>query len=94
MLGRISFTSHSLASEPAETFPLFGHQFGQLFGHQGGWDEVLLVAIPLTIIGGLLWIANRRVNAQLQDAETSKIRTNRDNDAGPKNNDDNMADPQ
>lgn len=33
--------------------------------HQGGWDEILIVAGPLAIIGVLLWIANRRVSAQL-----------------------------
>ncbi len=36
-----------------------------LFAHQGGWDEVLLVVAPLALIGGLLWLANRRVSAQL-----------------------------
>ena len=33
--------------------------------HQGGWDEILLVVAPLALIGGLLWLANRRVSAQL-----------------------------
>ncbi len=36
-----------------------------LFAHQGGWDEALLVLGPLLVIGGLLWLANKRVNAQL-----------------------------
>ncbi len=36
--------------------------------HQGGWDEILMVAGPLAIIGLLLYIANRRVNAQLESA--------------------------
>lgn len=36
--------------------------------HQGGWDEILLVVAPLAIIGLLLYVANRRVNAQLQQA--------------------------
>jgi cyanate permease len=58
---------------------MFGHAplssaFGDtvlfpIYGHQGGWDEVLLVAIPLGLIAGLLWIANKRVNAQLKEAE-------------------------
>ena len=30
------------------------------FAHQGGWDEVLLVAVPLSLLSWLLWIANRR----------------------------------
>ncbi len=36
-----------------------------IFAHQGGWDEFLLVALPLVLIGLLLWVANRRVSAQL-----------------------------
>ena len=34
-----------------------------LLAHQGGWDEVLLIAAPIVIIVGLLWIAKRRVDA-------------------------------
>jgi hypothetical protein len=33
-----------------------------LLAHQGGWDEVLLVLLPLVVIAGLLYIANRRAN--------------------------------
>ena len=39
-----------------------------LFAHQGGWDEFLLVAAPLGVIGVLLWIANKRVSAKLEEA--------------------------
>lgn len=38
-------------------------------GHQGGWDEILLVVAPLLLIGLLLYVANRRVNAQLEQAQ-------------------------
>jgi len=38
-----------------------------LFAHEGGWDEVLLVAVPLVLIGSLLFIANRRVDAKLAE---------------------------
>ncbi len=31
-----------------------------LVAHQGGWDEVLLVAAPLGLMAWLLWLANRR----------------------------------
>ncbi len=37
--------------------------------HQGGWDEFLLVAGPLGIIGLLLWLANKRVTAQLEESQ-------------------------
>lgn len=35
----------------------------QIVAHQGGWDEILWIAGPLLIVGGLLWLANRRANA-------------------------------
>jgi FtsZ-interacting cell division protein ZipA len=43
--------------------------------HQGGWDEVLLVVAPLALIGLLLYVANRRVNAQLQQASDAQTET-------------------
>jgi hypothetical protein len=34
-----------------------------LLAHQGGWDEILLIAGPILVIVGLLWLAKRRVDA-------------------------------
>lgn len=31
-----------------------------VLAHQGGWDEILLVALPIAIFAGLLAVANRR----------------------------------
>jgi hypothetical protein len=31
-----------------------------LLGHQGGWDEMLFVAIPVAVFAALLAIVNRR----------------------------------
>tara|TARA_X000001036_G_C20280284_1_gene644050 strand:+ start:64 stop:213 length:150 start_codon:yes stop_codon:yes gene_type:complete len=31
-----------------------------IFGHQGGWDEILMVVAPIAVIWVLLAIANRR----------------------------------
>ena len=31
-----------------------------VLAHQGGWDEILLVALPMCVLAGLLWIADRR----------------------------------
>ena len=28
--------------------------------HQGGWDEIGLVAVPLAVVATLLWVADRR----------------------------------
>jgi hypothetical protein len=33
-----------------------------IVAHQGGWDEVLLVAGPIVVIVGLLALAKRRVD--------------------------------
>jgi hypothetical protein len=35
-----------------------------LLAHQGGWDEILLVAGPMLVVAGLLWLAKRRVTRQ------------------------------
>lgn len=32
-----------------------------IVAHQGGWDEMLLVAGPIAVVAGLLWLARRRV---------------------------------
>ncbi len=39
------------------------HALARILAHQGGWDEILWIAGPLLIVGGLLWVANRRANA-------------------------------
>ena len=31
-----------------------------LLAHQGGWDEILLVAAPVALFVLLLWVANAR----------------------------------
>ncbi len=38
-----------------------------ILAHQGGWDEMLLVAAPVGIFAGLLWIANRRADGADQN---------------------------
>lgn len=45
---------------------------GWILAHQGGWDEILMVLTPISLFAGLLWLANRRANAQIQaGAESS-----------------------
>jgi hypothetical protein len=48
-----------------------------VLAHQGGWDEVLFVALPLGLFAFLLFIANRKAQAQL-DAEEDEPGTNGD----------------
>ena len=35
-----------------------------VLAHQGGWDEALLVALPLLLFGGLVWNAKRHAAQQ------------------------------
>lgn len=37
-----------------------------LLAHQGGWDEILLVAGPIVVFAGLLWVARRRAIAHAE----------------------------
>lgn len=37
-----------------------------VLAHQGGWDEILLILTPISLFAGLLWIANRRANAEIR----------------------------
>ncbi len=39
-----------------------------LLAHQGGWDEILLVGVPIVVFAGLLAIARRRA---LRHADTT-----------------------
>jgi hypothetical protein len=36
---------------------------GGVLGHQGGWDEIAFVFVPVCVFAGLLWVANRRASA-------------------------------
>lgn len=31
-----------------------------VLAHQGGWDEALMVIVPVGIFGGLVWVALKR----------------------------------
>ena len=43
-----------------------------VLGHQGGWDEIALVAGPIVILGALLWFANRRADRIAAQRDDSK----------------------
>ena len=44
-----------------------------VLAHQGGWDEILMVAGPVAIFAWLLWVARKRAKAmaELDGAETT-----------------------
>lgn len=47
----------------------FGSVATELLAHQGGWDEILLVAGPIVVIVGLLAVVKRRVDAQMPSSD-------------------------
>lgn len=47
----------------------------ELLAHQGGWDEILLVAAPLALLAGLLFLANRRASRGGRQPSKSKQET-------------------
>ncbi len=44
---------------------------GPLLAHQGGWDEIALIGVPILVIAALLVLAKRRVDAL--DGERSGV---------------------
>jgi hypothetical protein len=43
-----------------------------IVAHQGGWDEILLIAGPIAVIAGLLVLAKKRVDAAAAAAEATR----------------------
>ena len=44
-----------------------------LLAHQGGWDEIMLVSVPILLIICLLALAKRRVDAQVAVQRTDDV---------------------
>ena len=42
-----------------------------LLAHQGGWDEVLFVLLPIGLFAGLLAIANKRAARELEQRDAA-----------------------
>jgi hypothetical protein len=53
----------NIAAPPAVSFQ-------GILAHQGGWDEILLVAGPIAVIVGLLALVKRRIDAQVKVASS------------------------
>lgn len=52
--------THATVS-PGDVFPIPAHPMTPVvLAHQGGWDEMLMVLVPLLAIAGLLRLANKR----------------------------------
>ena len=41
-----------------------------VLAHEGGWDEILLVAVPLALLAGVFWMADRRARRMGRPGET------------------------
>lgn len=48
--------------------PSEGLATATMLAHQGGWDEMLMVAVPVGAFAALLYVANRRA-AKLADRD-------------------------
>jgi hypothetical protein len=40
-----------------------------ILAHQGGWDELLFVLLPIALFAGLLAVANRRASREQADRD-------------------------
>jgi len=49
-----------------------------LLAHQGGWDEILWVLVPITVMVGLLGVATRRVRKNPTSGTTADESDSRD----------------
>lgn len=45
----------------------------RVFAHQGGWDEILFVLVPISIFAGLLALANKRASRGLVDDDETDL---------------------
>ncbi|MEX0768297.1 MAG: hypothetical protein WD029_07490 [Microthrixaceae bacterium] len=52
-----------------------------LLAHQGGWDEILMVIVPVAVFGALLYLANRRADKLATDS--SRPDSSRPDSSGP-----------
>lgn len=62
--------------------PLLTTVLSHLLAHQGGWDEMLMVAVPIAVFAGLLYSANKR--ASKVGSESDREEAARNERAGPR----------
>ena len=54
-----------------------------ILGHQGGWDEALMVLVPIALFVGLLSLANKRAKA-IQAKRRDELANSDDSDPLPR----------
>lgn len=52
----------------------------ELLAHQGGWDEALMVVVPVAVFGGLLYVANKRAARLTEESDGTTSPLSRDID--------------
>jgi hypothetical protein len=46
-----------------------------VFAHQGGWDEILWVLVPIAVMVWLLRVATRRISKERESVEHTDVGT-------------------
>jgi hypothetical protein len=54
-----------------------------VLAHHSGWENFLLVAVPVMAFAALLWLANRRAQQHLDATETARGPRPDTSEAGP-----------
>jgi hypothetical protein len=67
-----------------------------ILAHQGGWDEMLLVAAPIALLAAVLWMANRRATRLRDERDAGSAGTTgstgaHDAGADARSGDDNLS---
>lgn len=50
-------------------------RLGPLLAHQGGWDEILWVLVPIAVMVWLLSVATRRISRERVSVEQADVGT-------------------
>lgn len=58
-------------------------EIAAILAHQGGWDEALVIILPLAAIAGLLYLANRRADRRLAQQRDEAPTTTAATEASP-----------
>jgi len=64
----------------------------QLLAHQGGWDEILMVLVPVGIFAALLYVANQRA-ARLATRDSGPVQFDETSDPSGRTEPDDQTEP-
>lgn len=52
---------------------MFAGSFVAVLAHQGGWDEILWVMVPIAVMVGLLGVATKRVRRNREGSDSRDV---------------------